>query len=353
MALHPEEALVVRAGEEVLVARIGARRRRRRDREARRAHPRRRAVVEGSSAVDQASITGESMPVDKHAGAEVFAGTINGHGALRVVASRPAAETVLARIVEPRAARPRSGARPRSSSSSASSAATRSRRRGGAAPGDRAPAPPRVDLPRRPLPLDDLPRRRLALRARRRDDADAPLGAVERGAQRHPLQGKRLRRGDWSPRRGRLRQDRNPDHGSAARHRRRRPRRRGRRLASSPMAAAVESLSSHPLGRADRGGGEAPGARVPAASEPRGRGRGGRARLRRRRARAVGKPAMFSSVACRSARRRATPRGRGKTVVLVGGDERRCAASSRCATPSARRRAPRSPRCAGSACGTS
>ncbi|SDR70752.1 ATPase, P-type (transporting), HAD superfamily, subfamily IC/heavy metal translocating P-type ATPase [Actinopolymorpha singaporensis] len=56
-------------------------------------------VVVGASAVDQASITGESIPVDKRPGDEVFAGTSNGTGALHVRVSRPAAETVIARIV--------------------------------------------------------------------------------------------------------------------------------------------------------------------------------------------------------------------------------------------------------------
>ena len=41
-------------------------------------------VIEGRSDVNQAPITGESLPVDKGAGDEVFAGTINGHGALDV-----------------------------------------------------------------------------------------------------------------------------------------------------------------------------------------------------------------------------------------------------------------------------
>ncbi len=56
-------------------------------------------VVTGTSDVDQASITGESMPADKQPGDEVFAGTLNGTGALRVRVTRPAAETVIARIV--------------------------------------------------------------------------------------------------------------------------------------------------------------------------------------------------------------------------------------------------------------
>jgi heavy metal translocating P-type ATPase len=56
-------------------------------------------VVDGASDVDQATITGESLPVAKDPGDEVFAGTSNGTGALRVWVSRPAGETVIARIV--------------------------------------------------------------------------------------------------------------------------------------------------------------------------------------------------------------------------------------------------------------
>ncbi|MDP9868531.1 MULTISPECIES: heavy metal translocating P-type ATPase [Streptosporangium] len=56
-------------------------------------------VVAGAGDVDQASITGESLPADKQSGDEVFAGTLNGTGALRVQVTRPAGETVIARIV--------------------------------------------------------------------------------------------------------------------------------------------------------------------------------------------------------------------------------------------------------------
>ncbi len=55
-------------------------------------------VVEGSSEVDQASITGEPMPAPKTVGDEVFAGTVNGTGALRVRVVRRAQESVVARI---------------------------------------------------------------------------------------------------------------------------------------------------------------------------------------------------------------------------------------------------------------
>ena len=56
-------------------------------------------VVDGASDVDQAGITGEPLPVHRGPGDEVFAGTMNGTGTLRVRATRPAADTVVARIV--------------------------------------------------------------------------------------------------------------------------------------------------------------------------------------------------------------------------------------------------------------
>ncbi|GAA4585847.1 heavy metal translocating P-type ATPase [Planotetraspora phitsanulokensis] len=56
-------------------------------------------VLAGASDVDQATITGEPLPAPKQVGDEVFAGTVNGTGALRVRVERPAGDTVLARIV--------------------------------------------------------------------------------------------------------------------------------------------------------------------------------------------------------------------------------------------------------------
>ncbi|NMO55730.1 cadmium-translocating P-type ATPase [Actinoplanes sp. TBRC 11911] len=55
-------------------------------------------VVTGASEVDQATITGEALPVDKSAGDDVFAGTVNGTGALRVRVGRAAGDSVVARI---------------------------------------------------------------------------------------------------------------------------------------------------------------------------------------------------------------------------------------------------------------
>ncbi|MCC7262837.1 MAG: heavy metal translocating P-type ATPase, partial [Candidatus Latescibacteria bacterium] len=56
-------------------------------------------VVRGVSEVNQAPITGESGPVFKDPGAQVFAGTINGDGALEIESAKPAADTTLAQIV--------------------------------------------------------------------------------------------------------------------------------------------------------------------------------------------------------------------------------------------------------------
>ena len=56
-------------------------------------------VVAGQSAVDQAPITGESVPVEVQAGVGVFAGSVNGEGTIEVRATKPARDTTLARIV--------------------------------------------------------------------------------------------------------------------------------------------------------------------------------------------------------------------------------------------------------------
>jgi Zn2+/Cd2+-exporting ATPase len=56
-------------------------------------------VLAGQSAVNQAPITGESMPVDKKAGDIVYAGTINGSGSLEVRTTKVHSETTLARMI--------------------------------------------------------------------------------------------------------------------------------------------------------------------------------------------------------------------------------------------------------------
>ncbi|QRQ80457.1 cadmium-translocating P-type ATPase [Glutamicibacter protophormiae] len=56
-------------------------------------------VISGTAALDEASITGESIPVDKSAGDSVFAGTISRGGFIQVKATGIGADTTLARII--------------------------------------------------------------------------------------------------------------------------------------------------------------------------------------------------------------------------------------------------------------
>lgn len=58
------------------------------------------AVYAGASTVNQAPITGESRPVEKSAGDELFAGSVNGEGALEVTVGRPAAESTISRMIQ-------------------------------------------------------------------------------------------------------------------------------------------------------------------------------------------------------------------------------------------------------------
>ena len=56
-------------------------------------------VLSGSTTVNQAPITGESMPVEKKVDDEVYAGTINQDGAIEIKATKGASDTTLARII--------------------------------------------------------------------------------------------------------------------------------------------------------------------------------------------------------------------------------------------------------------
>ena len=55
-------------------------------------------IISGSSSVDQAAVTGESVPVEKTNADKVFAGSVNGEGALEIQATRLAKDSTLARI---------------------------------------------------------------------------------------------------------------------------------------------------------------------------------------------------------------------------------------------------------------
>jgi len=100
MELSPDEAVVIRNGEEEtvpvesvatgerLAVRPGER------------VPLDGVVREGSGAVDESPITGESVPAEKAPGDEVYAGSINEAGYLEVEATAPAAESTIAKVVE-------------------------------------------------------------------------------------------------------------------------------------------------------------------------------------------------------------------------------------------------------------
>lgn len=57
-------------------------------------------VASGVSSVDQSWLTGESIPVNKQPGDDIFAGTINGPAALTALVTRPAGQTALAQVIE-------------------------------------------------------------------------------------------------------------------------------------------------------------------------------------------------------------------------------------------------------------
>ena len=57
-------------------------------------------ILNGNSGVDQSSVTGESLPVDKASGDQVFASTVNGEGALEVKVSRLAKDSTLSRVMK-------------------------------------------------------------------------------------------------------------------------------------------------------------------------------------------------------------------------------------------------------------
>lgn len=56
-------------------------------------------IVEGASSLNQASITGESMPVEKTTGEEVYAGTINGFGALQIEVHKTPESSLIQRVI--------------------------------------------------------------------------------------------------------------------------------------------------------------------------------------------------------------------------------------------------------------
>ena len=57
-------------------------------------------IVSGYSSINQAAITGESLPVEKTVGEEVFAGTLNGYGALRLKVHQPPESSLIQRVIK-------------------------------------------------------------------------------------------------------------------------------------------------------------------------------------------------------------------------------------------------------------
>ncbi|RJR51759.1 MAG: cation-translocating P-type ATPase [Desulfobacteraceae bacterium] len=76
--VHPGESILIKPGERIPLDGL---------------------VISGSSAVDEAPITGEPIPVVKEKGAEVFAGTVNQRGILEVKVTKISNDTILARII--------------------------------------------------------------------------------------------------------------------------------------------------------------------------------------------------------------------------------------------------------------
>lgn len=78
-ALHPGDVVLVRPGERL---------------------PTDGTVTEGASWVDASPVTGESEPVEASVGTEVFGGSLNGNGVLRVQVTKEHYDTILARVIE-------------------------------------------------------------------------------------------------------------------------------------------------------------------------------------------------------------------------------------------------------------
>jgi len=100
MELAPDDATVIRDGEEVTVAADAVARGERVAVRPGEKIPRDGVVRDGTSAVNQAPVTGESVPVDKTAGDEVFAGTINEGGYLEIEVTSDAGEDTIATVLE-------------------------------------------------------------------------------------------------------------------------------------------------------------------------------------------------------------------------------------------------------------
>ena len=205
-------------------------------------------VAEGSSYVDEATVTGESVPVHKTLGEPVFAGTINQNGSLEVRVDKPASETMLSKIIM--------------SVEEAQANKTSYQTFSDAFAKYYTPAmfvlgllvatvPPLLfDAAWHPFILRGLVvfvvscSCGLALSV-----PTTVVAAMANAAERHRLQGRRLSRGHRQGEGHRLRQDRHPDHRQARGHRCADVRRRLSRGPAAPRGGHRIVLGTSPRGR--------------------------------------------------------------------------------------------------------
>jgi len=192
-------------------------------------------VVDGESAVNQAPVTGESAPVHKADGDEVYAGTVNQEGALQIRTAGAGSDTTLERIIR-RVEEAQEAQSPTESLidrfAKYYTGRHRARYRGVRSHAERNP-------------LTDLVGHRLSQGARYRAAGQYRLRDRERRSVWRADEGRRTPRTRRQDRPRRLRQDRHPHERRNSRRRRRGVRRRRRRVLS--LAATAEKKSEHHL----------------------------------------------------------------------------------------------------------
>ena len=206
-------------------------------------------VRAGESHVNEAPVTGESLPVEKAPGADVFAGTINGRGALEIDVTKPGRDSTIARVVHliERAQAQRAPSQTfidRFARIYTPAVLTLAAIVAVAGPLVVRRLVQRLDLPVAGTAGDLVP-----LRAGDFDAGVDRVGARGRGAKGRAHQRRRTARAARGGAVHRLRQDRNADLRPAS------GRRRGldQRPAAPEvlrLAASLESRSEHPIGRA-------------------------------------------------------------------------------------------------------
>ena len=205
-------------------------------------------VAAGASSVNQAPITGESIPVTKAVGDPVFAGTINERGTLEVAVTAAKGEGTLDRIA-------RSIQEAQADKAPAQRFVDRfaaDLHAGGVRDGDprrRRPGGHRArQLPRLVLPGAGAARARLPVRAGDLDPGHRGVRARWRGPARHPHQGRRPPRERPQDPHRRPRQDRHAHPRHTGAHRSRQPRRTDRRR--GPAHRRVDRSALRAPGRA-------------------------------------------------------------------------------------------------------